>query len=98
MKSYFGYVQKLYNLLSSSPPQWKVLQETAQLSLNRMSDMRWSARIKAVKQLVKRTREIVQALDKLLEEFDLPSDLCNEVSSWAKWLQLFEFVVLATYG
>ena len=97
MKSFFGNVQKLYNLFSSSPARWKVLQETAQISLHRMSDTRWSARIDAVKPLVRRPREIVQALEKLQEDFDLPSDLCNEVSSLAAWLQTFEFVLLATF-
>ena len=62
-----------------------------------MSDTRWSARIDAVKPLVRRPREIVQALEKLQEDFDLPSDLCNEVSSLAAWLQTFEFVLLATF-
>ena len=62
-----------------------------------MSDTRWSARIDAVKPLVKRPREILQALNKLQEEFDLTSDLSNEVSSLTKWLQSFEFVLLATF-
>ena len=29
VKSFFGNMQKLYNLFSSSPARWKVLQETA---------------------------------------------------------------------
>ena len=62
-----------------------------------MSDTRWSARIDAVRPLVKRPREILQALNKLQEEFDLTSDLSNEVSSLTKWLQSFEFVLLATF-
>ena len=97
VKSFFGNMQKLYNLFSSSPARWKVLQETAHVSLHRMSDTRWSARIDAVKPLVKRPREILQALNKLQEEFDLTSDLSNEVSSLTKWLQSFEFVLLATF-
>jgi len=60
MKSFFGNVQKLYNLFSGSHARWKVLQEAAQLSLHRMSDTCWSARIDAVRPLVKRPREIVQ--------------------------------------
>ena len=56
MKSFFGNVQKLYNLFSGSPARWKVLQEIAQLSLHQMSDTRWSARIDAVKPLAKRPR------------------------------------------
>ena len=62
-----------------------------------MLDTRWSARIDAVKPLGKRPREILQALNKLQEEFDLTSDLSNKVSSLTKWLQSLEFVLLATF-
>ena len=36
-------------------------------------------------------------MDELQEDCDLPSDLCNEVSSLATWLQSFEFVLLAIF-
>ena len=49
MKSFFGNVQKLYNLFSGSPGRWKILQETAGLSLHKMSTTRWSAQIDAIK-------------------------------------------------
>ena len=67
------------------------------MSLHRMSDTRWSARIDAVKPLVKRPREILHSLHTLKEDFDLPGDLYNEVTSLTTWFQSFEFVVLATF-
>ena len=73
------------------------MQETASLSLHRLSDTRWSARIDAVKPLVKRPREILQSLSTVKMELDLPADVCSEVDSLANWIQSFEFVVLASF-
>jgi len=50
-----------------------------------------------VRPLVKRLREIYQALNRLREEFDLPGELQNEVTALIAWLHYFEFVVSATF-
>ena len=54
VKSFCGNIQRLYNLFSSSPSCWKILQEAAGVSLLKLSTTRWSARIETVKTLVKR--------------------------------------------
>ena len=66
------------------------MQEIANISLHKLSVTRWSARIEAVKPLVNRPRELLEALGRL-EEHDLPGDLCNDVDSLSKWLKSFEF-------
>ena len=53
---------------------------------------RWSARIEAVKPLVKRPKEILDAL-KGLRDHDLPGDVCNDVENLIQWLQSLEFVL-----
>ena len=80
VKTFLGNIQKLYNLCSSSPSRWKILQEIAQISLHRLSVTRWSSRIEAVKPLAKRPREILEALNSL-KEHDLPGHLCNDVDT-----------------
>ena len=89
-------IQKLYNLFSSSPSHWNILQEIAQISLHRLSVTRWSARIEAVKPLAKRPREIVEALNSL-KEHDLPAHLCNDVDTLSKWLSSFEYTLLVSF-
>ena len=84
-------------MFSGSASRWKVLQDKTSISLHRLSETRWSARIDAVKPLVKRPREILSALETLKEDFDLPGDLYNEVVALHKWFFSFEFVVLATF-
>ena len=97
MKTYFGNIQKLYNFFSSSPARWKILKETADISLHSMSTTRWSARIEAVKPLSKKPKEIVLALQTVKSNLDLPSDLINEVDSLLKWIRSFDFVLLTTF-
>ena len=61
-------------MFSSSPSRWKILQEDAGLSLHKLSATRWSARIEAVKPLVKKAREILDALKGLKDHY-LPGDV-----------------------
>nr|XP_047137541.1 uncharacterized protein LOC101241463 [Hydra vulgaris] len=75
-KSYFGNVQKLYNLFSSSPVRWKILQEETGQSLHKLSVTRWSSRIESVKPLAKKPREILKSLHRL-RELDLPGEINN---------------------
>ncbi|XP_047124335.2 zinc finger MYM-type protein 1-like [Hydra vulgaris] len=96
VNNYFGRVQSLYKLFSGSPSRWKVLIETTGLSLHQTSQIRWCARIEAVKPLVKRPREILESLKKL-RDFDLTADQLNEVKSLEKWVHSFEFIVMTTF-
>ena len=98
VKSFYGNIQKFYTLFSSNPNRWKILQNPSSISLHRLSDTCWSTRIEAVKPLVKKPREIVQALDTLNEGVDLPVDLCNEVNSLVKWPQSFEYHIASNRG
>ena len=95
VKSFCGNIQRLYTLFSSSPSRWKILIEAAGVSLLKLSPTRWNARIEAVKPLVKRPREILDAL-KGLRNHDLPGNVCNDVENLIQWLQSLEFVLLIT--
>ncbi|XP_065643062.1 uncharacterized protein LOC136074651 [Hydra vulgaris] len=56
----------------------------------------WSARIEAVKPLVKRPREIFLSLQKL-QDLDLTGDLLNDVKPLAKCIQSFEFIIMTIF-
>ncbi len=96
VKKFFGNIQKLYNLFSSSPSRWEILQEIAHISLHKLSVTRWSAIIEAVKPQAKKPREILEALDSL-KEHDLPPDLCNDVDTLREWLSSFEYTLLVSF-
>ena len=92
VKSFWGNIQRLYTLFSSS----FLLEDFARgsgVSLHKLSTTRWSARIEAVKALVKRPREIFNALKGLRDHY-LPGDVCNDVENLIQWLQSLEFVLL----
>lgn len=95
VKIFFGNVQQLYNLFSRSPARWKILQETAQTSLHNLSETRWSARVEAVKPLVKRPTDIRRALERVKCELDVPADIYSEICGLLKWMNSFEFLLLA---
>ena len=95
-KSFLGNIQKLYSLFSLSPGMWKFLQDTVGISLHRLSDARWCARIDAIKPFTKRPREILTCLNQLQEHLDLTADISNEVDSFIDWMQTFEFVLMTT--
>ena len=96
IKSFLGNIQKLYSLLFSSPGRWKFLQDTVGISLHRLSDAHWCARIDAIKLFTKRPREILTCLNQLQEHLDLPADISNEVDFLIDWMQTFEFVLMTT--
>ena len=53
-------------------------------------------REEAVKPLVRRPREILDAL-KGSKDHDLPGNVCNDVENLIQWLQSLEFVLLITF-
>ncbi|XP_065663246.1 zinc finger MYM-type protein 1-like [Hydra vulgaris] len=93
-KSYFENIQNLYNLFSSSPVRWKILQEETGQSLHKLSVTRWSSRIESVKPLAK--KPILKSLHRL-KELDLPGESSNEVRYLIKWMNSFEFVVFIIF-
>ena len=67
IKSFLGNIQKLHSLFSSSLGSWKFLQDTVGISLHRLSDAHWCARIDGTKPFTKRPREILTCVNQLQE-------------------------------
>uniref|UniRef100_A0A672ZBF4 TTF-type domain-containing protein n=1 Tax=Sphaeramia orbicularis TaxID=375764 RepID=A0A672ZBF4_9TELE len=64
--SFFGVLQRLYNLFSSSVQHWAVLQQhVKRLTVKSLSVTRWEARIDSVKVVRYNLPEIIQALSAL---------------------------------
>jgi len=89
VKTFFGNIQKLYNFFSCSPSRWKILQETAGLSLHSISATRWSARIDAVRPLSKNYSGILNSLVRVKNEINLPADNHAEAVGLISWLHSF---------
>jgi len=93
VKTFFGNIQKLYNFFSCSPSRWKILQETAGLSLHSISATRWSAKIDAVRPLSKNYSGILNSLVRIKNEINLPADNHAEAVGLISWLHSFEFIL-----
>jgi len=65
--SYFQFVQKLYNLFSSSTYRWNIMKKClcSHYVLKSLSETRWSARADAVTALRNGYKEILDALKQL---------------------------------
>ncbi|XP_003739716.1 zinc finger MYM-type protein 1-like [Galendromus occidentalis] len=62
--SFFGIVQKCYNIFSSSTQRWEISNEYVANSLHTLSDTRWSARIDVIKPFAANLPGLRQALRK----------------------------------
>ena len=63
--TFFGVVQKLYNLFSSSSQRWEILTSSVGCSLHEPSETRWSARVDSVKPFAAHLPGIMTALSQV---------------------------------
>jgi len=65
---------KNYTTFCCSPSKWKILQETAGLSIHTKSATKWSARIDVVRSLSKNYSGIINSFVRVKNEIYLPTD------------------------
>lgn len=90
--SFFGYVQRLYNIFSSSTKRWDVLKKHVnKLTVKNLPETRWEAKAEAVKALRLQPNEIINALKDLQQSSLENKDgvtmteckaIVRELSSW----------------
>jgi hypothetical protein len=92
--TFFGVVQRIYTIFSSSPKRWKILLDhIPSLTLKSLSQTRWESRIESVKAIRFQTLEIRDALLKLAEVND-EAKIKSEAECLATYeLGKFEFLL-----
>lgn len=74
--SFFGVVQRVYTLFSSSTKRWQVFKDPVKkapnLTLKTLSPTRWESRVDSVKTIRSQAREIRDALIHLADSSDDP--------------------------
>lgn len=89
--TFFGILQRLYNIFSSSVQRWSILQSHVWITVKNLSTTRWECRIDSVKALYHQLPEMVEALTALGEHaaekkdgetLSVAQNLCKELKSW----------------
>ncbi|XP_078024518.1 zinc finger MYM-type protein 1-like [Epinephelus lanceolatus] len=90
--SFFGLLQRLYTLFSSSVHRWSILTEHVKnFTLKALSTTRWESRIEAIKAVRYQLPEIVEALTALkeyamekrdAEVVSTAGSICKEMQRW----------------
>ncbi|KAM6571162.1 hypothetical protein CsatA_015242 [Cannabis sativa] len=84
--TFFGVLQRIYSLFSSSPKRWTILKNNiSTLTVKSLSQTRWESRIESVKAIRFQAPKIRDVLLELAESSDDP-----KVKSEAKCLATFE--------
>ncbi|XP_040264864.1 zinc finger MYM-type protein 1-like [Bufo bufo] len=97
MKTFFGSVNRLYVLFSSSPERWSALLDEVGGSLHGLSDTRWSSRIEAVKPIAQKLPSVLKALERVLKSKKLTSAAHSEAEGLLDYFSSFRAIVLATF-
>lgn len=93
--TFFGAVQKLYNIFSSSPQRWEILKKKVPSSLHSMSKTRWSARVDSVKPVAAHLSSIVEAIVEL-NELNLTAECRRDVEGLKTYFKTFNCLLLAS--
>ena len=93
--TYFGIVQQLYNLFSSSPQRWLILKEAIGCSLHSTSATRWSARVDSVRPIIKHLHQLTAALA-LLGDLNLTPETRAVVRGVVHYVKTFECLMLGS--
>lgn len=93
--TFFGAVQKLYNIFSSSPQRWEILKEKIPSSLHSMSKTRWSARVDSVKPVAAHLPGILEALEEL-SVLNLTAECRRDIEGLTKFFKTFNCLLLAS--
>lgn len=90
--SFFGIVQKLYNLSSAAPQRWAILKQHVQITLKSWSETRWESRFNSIEPLRYQTDKVREAL---VEVRDKTNDSAAriEAQSLAEEIGSFRFQI-----
>jgi len=91
---FFGFVQKLYNIFSSSPQRWEILKQNTKCSLHSTSNTRWSARIESVKPIVENLPSIIKSIYMVLE-LNLTAETRTDLNVILTYMESFECILMA---
>ncbi|XP_050529651.1 uncharacterized protein LOC126899133 isoform X2 [Daktulosphaira vitifoliae] len=91
-KTFFGFIQKIYLLFSTSSKRWDLIKDKLKLTLKSLSETRWESRIAAVKAILFQFDDIIDCINILKMQIVDAETLCN-CEAILKEMLTFEFIV-----
>ena len=92
--SFFGVLQRIYSLFSSSTKRWKILQDNiSMLTLKSLSQTRWESHIESVKAIKYQTPKIRDALIQLANISEDPKTRSEATCLATYEIENFEFLL-----
>lgn len=93
ISGFFDIVQEVYNYFSASPYRWDILKKHVKsLTLKPLSETRWESRINAIRPLKQDLKNIITALNVLIEDPTRDTKTKMGAKSIIKSLQTFKFL------
>lgn len=89
---FFGTLQRLHTIFSSSSQRWSILKEHVNISLKPLSETRWECRVESVKAVRFQLDQVCDALCSLREK-STDCSLISECQSLENQISTFEFIV-----
>lgn len=91
--TFFGVLQKLWNIFSGSPSRWEIIKKNIGVSLHSMSTTRWSARIECVKPFAHNHRGLLESIDEILTS-NLTAEVRADLMGIKKYMAAYESVIM----
>lgn len=97
--TFFGNIENFYSLFAHSPARWEVLKKHVTLSLQSLSETRWSERIQAVRPIVKHYPGILAVLDVILGEMatGLTPSALNTTKGLKKYFRSYKGLLMTVF-
>ena len=92
--TFFGMVQTVYNLFSSSPQRWLILQGSIGSSLHGLSGTRWTDRVASVRPFAAHLPGIRSALEQL-HTLNLTPKTATEVNAAIRYISSFTCILMS---
>ena len=93
--TFFGVVQTVYNVVSTSPTRWEILLQNIGCSVHSQSQTRWTARVASVRPFAALLPGIATALQKILT-LNLTANTKYDINGALRYVKSFTCIVMAS--
>lgn len=95
--TFFGMVQTVYNICSSSPKRWEILKSHIAASLHGLSGTRWTDRVASVRPFAHHLPGILASLKEISQLKSLTAKTKVDVAAAIKYVSSFECILMAAF-